>query len=96
MDDFFKKTLTCLISVIALIFYVVVKLETVDRFMAKETLKSLGYTNIEITGFAWFGCSIKYTKRAKFIAISPNGDEVTGRICGDIYQKRIISIDDND
>lgn len=50
---------------------------------ARRALHGAGYTNIELKGHAFFGCSDDDHSCTKFEAVGPRGDVVTGQVgCG--------------
>lgn len=54
-----------------------------DEDGARRALKGAGYTNIEIKGHSYFGCSDDDHSCTAFEAIGPRGDVVTGQVgCG--------------
>ena len=48
---------------------------------SKKLLSSMGYTNIELTGYVVFGCGEHDVFRTGFTAKSPNGSSVDGVVC---------------
>lgn len=48
---------------------------------ARRVLAGQGYTNINTTGYAFFGCDEKDDFHTGFEAISPNGSRVEGVVC---------------
>lgn len=48
---------------------------------ATKVLEENGFTNVRMTGYAWFACSKDDTYHTGFIATSPNGREVEGTVC---------------
>ncbi|HET8687295.1 MAG TPA: hypothetical protein VFM18_11625 [Methanosarcina sp.] len=46
-----------------------------------RTLEDQGYTNVETTGYAFFGCPEDDTFHTAFKATSPNGHKVSGVAC---------------
>lgn len=53
---------------------------------ARETLDNSGYTNIEIGGWAAFGCGESDTYKNHFTATNPNGKRVEGVVCCGLYK----------
>ena len=53
---------------------------------ATKTLQQNGYTNIRITGHAFFCCGEDYVSTG-FIATSPSGVQVEGCVCEDLLMK---------
>lgn len=58
-----------------------------DSDNAYKVLHSQGYTNIEITGYCFFGCGKDDTKSTGFVATAPNGDIVEGVVCQGLFTK---------
>ena len=57
----------------------------------KRILSDQGYTNIEITGYAWFSCGQDDWIRTSFIAVSPAKKYVKGAVCsGFIFKNSTI------
>jgi hypothetical protein len=52
-----------------------------DPKTAKKTLENSGYTNIELGGYSFFGCSDGDRFSTKFTATNPNGVTVSGVVC---------------
>lgn len=52
-----------------------------DPDNARRVVEDHGFTNIEITGYRWTGCSDKDTWHTGFRATSPAGRRVTGVVC---------------
>ncbi len=53
--------------------------------LANEILTREGYTQIEIDGYAFWGCGENDTYRTKFSAIK-NGYQVEGVVCSGVYK----------
>jgi len=53
----------------------------------REVLLDAGYTNVEIGGYDWFGCSEDDTLRTKFKATGPTGRKVEGVVCAGLFFK---------
>lgn len=47
----------------------------------RETLRKAGFTEVEVGGYDWFGCSDDDTFQTKFKARNPRGDMVNGTVC---------------
>lgn len=54
---------------------------------ATRTLKAAGYTDIQITGYRWFGCSKSDSERTGFIAKGRDGSTISGAVCGAYFFK---------
>lgn len=52
-----------------------------DQKTAKKTLENSRYTDIELGGYSFFGCSKEDTFSTKFTATNPNGVIVSGVVC---------------
>lgn len=60
---------------------------------AIKALEGAGYTNIEITGFRFFGCSEDDSFRTGFSSTGPTGKPVTGVVCGGLLKGSTIRLD---
>ena len=60
---------------------------------ATRALEASGYTEIHITGFAFFGCDEKDTYHTGFIAKGANGKMVEGVVCGGLLKGATIRVD---
>ncbi|MFE9084871.1 hypothetical protein ACQKKG_08300 [Brevundimonas sp. NPDC003935] len=54
---------------------------------SREVLLDAGYSNIEIGGYDWFGCSEDDALRTKFKATGPTGRKVEGVVCAGMFFK---------
>ena len=63
----------------------------VDR--STEVLGSAGYTNIQITGYAVFGCDEKDSFHTGFKATGVNGKPVEGVVCSGLFKGATIRLD---
>lgn len=54
---------------------------------AVKALTAIGFTNIEMTGFAWFACSGEDWYSTGFSATNPQGLTVEGAVCSGLYLK---------
>ncbi|MNY13376.1 hypothetical protein D3C86_1465080 [compost metagenome] len=54
---------------------------------AIRTLKAAGYTDVQITGYRWFGCSKDDSVHTGFIAKGRDGSTVSGIVCGELFFK---------
>jgi hypothetical protein len=52
-----------------------------DGDAAMHALRGAGYTNVEITGFKFFGCGKDDTFTTGFDAKGPTGEHVSGVVC---------------
>lgn len=48
---------------------------------ASKALKGAGYTEVRLTGHAWFSCGKDDTFATGFVAKGPTGLPVTGAVC---------------
>ena len=61
---------------------------------AKTFLEKQGYTNVEMTGHCWFGCSDDDSVSTGFKATNMNGVTITGCVCeGMIGKNKTIRFD---
>jgi len=58
-----------------------------DDYNAKRVLETQGYTNIELTGYDYFGCSDDDFYSTGFKAKSINGNNVEGVFCSSVLSK---------
>lgn len=58
-----------------------------DPTTATRVLEDNGYTNVQMTGYAWMACSKDDTFHTGFIAKSPNGRTVSGAVCAGAFFK---------
>ncbi|MGC1550745.1 MAG: hypothetical protein WA777_19660 [Rhodanobacter sp.] len=54
---------------------------------AKKAMEAQGFTNIEVTGHAWFACSEDDTFATSFTATNPQGKKVSGAVCSGMFFK---------
>lgn len=52
-----------------------------DNNTARRALSNLGFTQIQTTGYAFFGCGESAQFSTGFIAVSPTGQTVKGVVC---------------
>jgi hypothetical protein len=60
---------------------------------ATRALQGAGYTDIEITGFRFFGCHEDDFFRTGFKATGSTGKSVTGVVCGGLIKASTIRTD---
>lgn len=53
-----------------------------DPQSTTEVLYEMGYTNIQTTGYTFFGCGEDDNFHTGFTATSPTGHRVKGVVCG--------------
>lgn len=63
-----------------------------DADGATRVLQQAGYTNIQTTGYAWFGCSEDDTWATGFVATSVSGDRVEGVVCAGLMKGATIRV----
>ena len=54
---------------------------------ARKALEAQGFTDIEVTGHAWFACSKGDTYATSFNATNPQGKRVSGAACSGLLFK---------
>jgi uncharacterized protein YcfL len=54
---------------------------------ARKALEAQGFTDIEVTGHAWFACSKSDTYATSFNAKNPQGKRVSGAACSGLFFK---------
>lgn len=60
---------------------------------ATTALTGAGYTNIQLTGYRFFGCSEDDLFKTGFTAKGPTGQTVKGVVCGGIFKGSTIRLD---
>ena len=60
---------------------------------ATRALEGSGYTNVNITGFNWFGCDKNDSFHTGFTATGANGKPVEGVVCGNLFKGATIRVD---
>lgn len=55
-----------------------------DEPNAKRVVEMQGYTDVQITGYRWFGCGDKDSVHTGFTAKSAKGQPVSGVVCSGI------------
>ncbi len=63
----------------------------VDKDKAQRILQKEGYTNIQLTGYDWFGCSRDDTFRTGFTAIK-DGKNYEGTVCNGFIGGSVVRI----
>ncbi len=53
----------------------------VSQSDADKTFRAYGFTNVQLTGYSFFGCEEDNTFRSNFTATGPTGQPVSGAIC---------------
>jgi len=54
---------------------------------AKKALESQGFTDVKVTGHAWFACGKSDTFATSFEATNANGKRVSGAVCSGLFFK---------
>jgi hypothetical protein len=52
-----------------------------DNDGSRRTLDAAGYSNIELTGYKWYGCGQDDSYHTAFSATNPAGKRVSGVVC---------------
>lgn len=52
-----------------------------DSSSANKALDDMGFKEVEITGWRWFGCGEDYMFHTGYRAKNPNSKVVTGTVC---------------
>jgi hypothetical protein len=76
------------ILIMALVLSGCTQVERTERVLADN-----GYTNIHVSGYAFFGCDEKDTFHTAFTATSPNGKTVSGVVCSGWFKGATIRFD---
>ena len=63
-----------------------------DEEGAAKALEKAGYTNIETTGYTFFGCDKNDFYRTTFKAVGPTGIEVEGVVCSGFFKGNTIRL----
>lgn len=81
--------------VLFVVFFVVAMTGCTDADGARSVLLDQGYSNIEITGYEFFGCGEDDTYQTGFEATAPSGRRVVGIVCkGLLFKGSTIRISD--
>ena len=65
----------------------------VNSDQATRTLRSMGYTDIQIGGYAIFGCGDNDSFRSKFTATGQDGTKVSGVVCSAWFKGMTVRFD---
>jgi hypothetical protein len=79
-----------LLGFLVIIGYLSSPLWAVKPAQTTELLSNLGYSDIQIKGFAWFACDKSDIWRTKFKAMNPNGVKTTGAVCSGLFKNNTI------
>jgi len=74
-------------KIILMLFAIFIVANCTDNDTALRVLESNGYSNVQFTGYKFFGCSKDDTYHTGFIAVSPNNKPVEGTVCGGLFFK---------
>lgn len=64
-----------------------------DNATAMRVVAGHGFTDIEITGFRWFGCGEEDTYHTGFQAKNVRGETVTGVVCSGWFKNGTMRLD---
>lgn len=76
-----------------LVIFVVVPSACTDPAGTRRVLTQQGYTNIETTGYRFFGGDKSDVYATGFAATAPNGDRVTGCVTSGIFKGNTVRLD---
>jgi hypothetical protein len=68
-------------SIIAIVFASLIVFGCTDADRAYQTLLNAGFSDVEITGYSFFGCSEDDVFHTKFTARNAHGNYVDGVVC---------------
>lgn len=75
-----------MIKPLALLATVLITAGCTNEHQTREVLSAQGFTDIEVKGYDWFGCSSDDTFATAFTARSPTGAQVQGVVCSDWFK----------
>lgn len=52
-----------------------------DESGSRRALENQGFSDIQLTGYAWWGCGDSDSFRTNFTAKNPTGRQVSGVVC---------------
>ena len=78
---------------LAIITAAMILVACTDSDEAVNVLEGMGFTDVETTGYRYFGCSEDDTFHTGFTATSPSGKEVSGVVCGDWFKGATVRFD---
>lgn len=64
-----------------------------DKEGARKILEDNNYTNIQTTGYSFFGCNKEDFFKTGFKATTPNGKSVEGTVCKGLFSGSYIRLD---
>lgn len=73
----------CFLAVASIIVYTASKIDYDAG--SRQALVDQGYTNIQMTGMGFFGCPKEDAFNRTYIATTPAGHTVKGRVCSDFF-----------
>lgn len=65
----------------------------VDPAGAIDTADSHGFTNVQTTGYSWFGCGKGDLWHTKFTAQNENGKDISGVVCKGLFKGSTLRLD---
>lgn len=54
---------------------------------AENATRSMGFTDVEVKGHAWFACSEDDFYSTRFKAVNSKGENVSGAVCSGLFFK---------
>lgn len=64
-----------------------------DSTGAKRALEQSGYSDIQTTGYSFFGCDKNDAYHTGFIAKGPTGKPVEGVVCSGVFKGSTVRLD---
>lgn len=61
-----------------------------DRSGTLQVLEDQGYTEVQVKGHSWFGCSDSDTFKTRFTAVNDKGNKVKGEVCSGITKGKTV------
>jgi hypothetical protein len=80
-------------KIIAILFTCVLLCACSSSNDAHKALSAMGFTEIQTTGYRFFGCSDDDTFKTGFQAKNPQGQVVTGVVCSDWFKGSTVRFD---
>lgn len=82
-----------MIKKLSIIVLAIMATACTDSTVATKTLSSAGYKDVEITGYAFFGCSEDDAFHTGFKATGQDGKPVEGVVCSGWFKGATIRLD---
>ena len=60
---------------------------------AAKALEDAGYSDIHLSGYAFFSCERDDTFATRFVAKGPTGRDVSGAVCEGIFKSKTIRLE---